>query len=63
MTDFLDFYDLDVSDTQAQLTGDNGQIYLFQWLAALEKTLRVIAVVSLHAFRELRLFSPLFRIS
>ncbi|KAF8558426.1 clathrin-coated vesicle protein [Imleria badia] len=28
---------------EAQLAGDNGQIYLFQWLAALEKTLREIA--------------------
>jgi hypothetical protein len=43
----LDLNDLDIGNSQAQLAGDNGQIYLFQWLAALEKSLREGAVVGL----------------
>ena len=46
----LVLYDLDVCDFQTQLAGDNGQIYLFQWLAALEKSLREAAVVGLYGF-------------
>ncbi|KAG8217356.1 Rft protein-domain-containing protein [Butyriboletus roseoflavus] len=34
---------------EAQLAGDNGQIYLFQWLAALEKSLREAAVDQLKS--------------
>ncbi|KAF9239616.1 armadillo-type protein [Melanogaster broomeanus] len=34
---------------ETQLTGDNGQIYLFQWLASLEKSLKEAAVDQLKA--------------
>lgn len=59
----LDLYDLDIADCQAQLAGDNGQIYLFQWLAALEKNLRGVAVVSFHCFHDSQMVSPLSRTS
>lgn len=49
MISFQDLYDLDISDPQAQLVGDNGQIYLFQWLAALEKSLKDASVVCLQS--------------
>lgn len=45
MISLLDLYDLDICTSQTQLTSDNGQIYLFQWLAALEKSLKEAAVV------------------
>ena len=33
---------------KSELTGENGEVYLFQWLSSTEKKLRTIPIVRLY---------------
>lgn len=39
-----------ISYLQSQLTGDSGEVYLFQWLASAERFLRTAPPVCFHVY-------------
>jgi len=40
--------ELTLDPFKSELTGENGEVYLFQWLSSTEKQLRTIPIVRLY---------------